>query len=297
MRFIERFLTWIGLWACRWLAFGPRPLLRAVAWLVGNLAFATARHRRHVALTNLRLCFPQWDESRRRVVVRRHMVLYARAFLERFEIWFGDAQRLRRQVRIVDMEHLVAHDGRPVILLAPHFVGLDAGGVRFQLERRFASVFAHQSNSMLDEWTLRGRSRFNDPLIISRQQGMTSIARCLKRGVPIYFLPDMDLGPRDAVLAPFFGVPAATVTSVVRLSRMMDAVVVPLVTRMTDEGYEARFYPGWTHASDGGEESLVEGVTRMNRFIEQRILEMPEQYLWTHRRFKTRPPGEPSVYG
>jgi KDO2-lipid IV(A) lauroyltransferase len=78
---------------------------------------------------------------------------------------------------------------------------------------------------------------------------------------------------------------------------MMDAVVVPLVTRMTDEGYEARFYPGWTHASDGGEESLVEGVTRMNRFIEQRILEMPEQYLWTHRRFKTRPPGEPSVYG
>ena len=292
-----RLLTWIGLWICRLLAFGPRRLLRAVATLVGVLAFRFGGHRRHVTLTNLRLCFPDWDEQQRRELARRHVMLYARAFFERFEIWFGSAQRLSRRVAIVDIEHFTAHQGKPVIILAPHFLGLDAGGVRLQLECHFASVFAHQSNPVLDEWTLRGRTRFNDPLIISRQQGMTPIARCLKRGVPIYFLPDMDLGPRDAVFAPFFGVSAATVTSVVRLARITGATVVPLVTRMTEHGYEARFYPGWQHPDDESVETLLEGVTRMNRFIEQRILEMPEQYLWTHRRFKTRPPGQPSVYG
>jgi KDO2-lipid IV(A) lauroyltransferase len=292
-----RALTWISLWICRLLAFGPRPLLRAVVWLVGGLAFRLGGHRRRVALTNLRLCFPDWEEQRRHELAKRHVMLYARAFFERFEIWFGSPERLRRRVRIVGMEHFTAHRGCPVIILAPHFLGLDAGGVRLQLECHFASVFAHQSNPVLDEWTLRGRTRFNDPLIISRQQGMTPIARCLKRGVPIYFLPDMDLGPRDAVFAPFFGVSAATVTSVVRLARITGATVVPLVTRMTEQGYEARFHPGWQHPDDESVESLAEGVSRMNRFIEQRILEMPEQYLWTHRRFKTRPPGEPSVYG
>jgi KDO2-lipid IV(A) lauroyltransferase len=126
---------------------------------------------------------------------------------------------------------------------------------------------------------------------------MTTIARWLKRGVPLYFLPDMDLGARDAVFAPFFGEPAATVTSVVRLSRMLGATVVPLVTRMTDGGYEARFYPGWQHPNDDQQETLEQAATKMNQFIEQRIAEMPEQYLWTHRRFKTRPPGMASVYG
>jgi Kdo2-lipid IVA lauroyltransferase/acyltransferase len=294
---VTRAITWLGLWICRALSFGPRPIVRGLAQCLGWLAFLFAKERRHVALTNLRICFPKMSDAERRAIAKGHFYFYARAFLERFEIWFGAAPRLRERVQISGMEHFIAHEGRPIIILAPHFLGLDAGGVRFQLERQFASMYSRQSNPVLDDWTRRGRTRFNQPLILPRHQGMTAIVRCLKRGVPLYFLPDMDLGARDAVFAPFFGEPAATVTSVVRLSRMLGAAVVPLVTRMTNDGYEARFYPGWQHPNDDAQETLEQAAAKMNRFIEQRILEMPEQYLWTHRRFKTRPAGAAPVYG
>ncbi|MFZ9410105.1 MAG: lysophospholipid acyltransferase family protein [Burkholderiaceae bacterium] len=290
-------ITWLGLWLCRLLAFGPRWLLRAIAALVGGLAFRFAARRRAIAMTNLALCFPDWPQEERIRIARQHFYFYARAFLERFEIWFGSPKRLRQRVLIEGMENFLAHQDKPIIILAPHFLGLDAGGVRFQLERQFASMYSHQSNPVLDTWTTQGRTRFNSPVILSRNQSITKIVGHLRRGLPIYFLPDMDFGVRDAVFAPFFGQPAATVTSVVRLSRLLGAAVVPLVTRITDQGYVARFYPGWQHPNDDAKETLIEGVTKMNTFIEQRILESPGQYLWTHRRFKSRPPGMPAVYG
>ncbi|MEN9772431.1 MAG: hypothetical protein RJA58_1074 [Pseudomonadota bacterium] len=294
---MSRLLTLLVLWGCRLLAFGPRPLLRLVANGLGALTYRLATSRRAIAATNLRICFPNWTQGKQEEIARRHFVCYARAFLERFEIWFGSEARLSARVALKDIHHLEAFAGRPVIILAPHFLGLDAGGVRLQLDRQFASMYSQQSNPVLDDWTRRGRSRFNDPLLVSRQHGMTPLVRALKRGMPLYFLPDMDFGPRDAVFAPFFGEPAATVTTVVRLARSLGAAVVPLVTRMTEDGYEARFYPGWRHPNDDAEETIADGVARMNQFIEARILEMPEQYLWTHRRFKTRPPGAAPVYG
>jgi len=288
--------TWLLLSFFRLLAFAPRVFVRAAARAVGELAFIFARYRRRVALRNLELCFPDWSEEKKAAVARAHFCCYARAFIERFQVWFGTPARLKKEIQLRDFHYFSAHEPGPIIVLAPHFLGLDAGGVRFQMERRFVSLYSEQSNEELNDWTRRGRERFNDPILVSRQQGLSTAARWLKRGLPFYFLPDMDLGRREAVFVPFFGVPAATVTSVVRLSRMMNAVVVPLVTRMTSDGYEARFYPGWRHPNDDQVETIEQGVRRMNAFIEARILEMPEQYLWTHRRFKTRPRGEPSLY-
>ena len=138
-----------------------------------------------------------------------------------------------------------------------------------------------------------GRSRFGGTRMLLRNDGMRPALRLIRQGVPFYFLPDMDLGPRDAVFVPFFGVPAATVTSLARLAKATGAVVIPLVTRMTDTGYVAQLYPAW---EDYPGEDLEAATRRMNAFIEERVLEMPEQYLWTHKRFKTRPPGEPGGY-
>lgn len=292
-----RIATWLGLWACRLIALGPGFLRTGVIGLLGWLAFRFSAHRRDIAMANLRLCFPQWSEARRMEVARRHFQFYARAFIERFAVWFGSQQRIRRMVELRGLEHLQAAGDRPVIVLVPHFLGLDAGGMRLVLERRLVSMYANQSNPVLNAWILRGRTRFNDPVVVPRQEGMRTLVKWLKRGLPLYFLPDMDFGPRDAIFVPFFGVPAATVTSVVRLSRALNAVVVPLVTEMTPSGYVARLYPGWQHPDDDATETLAQGVEKMNRFIEARILEHPEQYLWTHRRFKTRPPGAAPVYG
>lgn len=283
----------IGLALLRLLARLPFGALRRVGIVTGDLLWVLARPRRRVTLTNLRLCFPDWSESRRRAVARGHFRAYARSFFDRFIFWFEPEARLRALVELRGVEHYRPWEGRPVILLAPHFVGIDAGGMRYQADWPGASMYANQKSRVLTEAMTAGRSRFGGTRMLLRNDGMRPALRLIRQGVPFYFLPDMDLGPRDAVFVPFFGVPAATVTSLARLAKATGAVVIPLVTRMTDTGYVAQLYPAW---EDYPGEDLEAATRRMNAFIEERVLEMPEQYLWTHKRFKTRPPGEPGVY-
>ena len=285
--------TRLGVLLLRAIALLPLPVVRRIGESVGSLAWALARGRRRVALVNLRLCFPDWSEARRAEVARAHFRCFMASFFERFIVWYARPERIRALVELRGMEHILAHRGRPVILLAPHFVGIDAGGVRLQMEVGGASMYASQKSRVLTEVMTRGRSRFAGVTMLLRNEGLRPAVRLIRQGVPFYFLPDMDLGPRDAVFVPFFGVPAATVTSAARLARLTGAAVIPFVTRMTETGYVGQAWPAWT---DFPGEDPVAATRRMNEFIEQRVLEMPEQYLWSHKRFKTRPPGEPSPY-
>ncbi|MFO1299192.1 MAG: lipid A biosynthesis acyltransferase [Burkholderiaceae bacterium] len=271
----------------------PYPVVRWLGEFAGSLAWVLAVPRRRVARVNLRLCFPHWSEAQRRAVARGHFRYFMRSFFDRFIFWYGAPERIRRLCRLEGVEHFEPHRGRPVILLAPHFVGLDAGGIRLSLEAQCASMYAAQKSRALTEAMTRGRMRFNGGRLLLRTEGLRPAVKALREGLPFYFLPDMDLGARDAVFVPFFGVPAATVTSVARLARITGAVVVPLVTAMTDDGYVARFYPAW---QDFPGDDLAAATRRMNAFIEERVLEMPAQYLWSHKRFKTRPPGEAKPY-
>lgn len=283
----------LGLAVLRGVAKLPYGAVRRIANVAGDLAWLLARRRRRIALINLRLCFPGWTEQRRRDVAHGHFRCFMRSFFDRFIFWFEPVERLRALVRVEGAEHYTRWQGTPVILLAPHFVGIDAGGMRFQVDHPGASMYAQQKSRVLTEAMTRGRTRFGTSRMLLRNEGLRPAIRLIRQGVPFYFLPDMDLGPRDAVFVPFFGTPAATVTSVGRLAQVTGAVVVPFVTRMTDTGYVARLYPAW---DDFPGEDPVAASRRMNAFIEERVLEMPEQYLWSHRRFKTRPPGEPSPY-
>jgi KDO2-lipid IV(A) lauroyltransferase len=146
---------------------------------------------------------------------------------------------------------------------------------------------------VLDRIFLRARTRFGNPVLVSRQEGMRSVLRVLRTGKAFYFLPDMDFGRRDSIFSPFFGVPTATITALPRLARLANAKVIPAVTRQDGEGYLVKFYPPWEDYPSG---DLEADVRRMNAFIEDRVREMPEQYFWAHKRFKTRPPGEPNPY-
>lgn len=271
----------------------PYPVVRRLGEFAGSLAWVLAVPRRRVARVNLRLCFPQWSEAQRRAVARGHFRYFMRSFFDRFIFWYGAPERIRRLCRLEGIEHFEPHRGRPVIVLAPHFVGLDAGGIRLSLEAQCASMYAAQKSRALTEAMTQGRMRFNNGRLLLRTEGLRPAVKALRDGLPFYFLPDMDLGARDAVFVPFFGVPAATVTSVARLARITGAVVVPLVTTMADDGYVARFYPAW---QDFPGDDLAAATRRMNAFIEERVLEMPAQYLWSHKRFKTRPPGEAKPY-
>jgi KDO2-lipid IV(A) lauroyltransferase len=278
------------------LHFLPLTVLAPVGRALGLLGYTLVRERRDVALTNLRLCFPNKSEAERRRLVRRHFQSFARAVLERGILWWGSKERISRIVQVEGLEHWQAVGDSPVIWLVPHFVGLDMGGSRIATQYRAASMYSRQKNAQLDALLYRGRTRFVMPRLVSRQEGIRSVVRVLREGMPFYYLPDMDFGPRDSVFVPFFGVPTATITGLSRVARIARAVVVPLVTRQLPggRGYVVRFYPAWTDFPTGNDEA---DARRMNAFIEERVLEMPEQYHWLHKRFKTRPPGAKPVYG
>ena len=287
--------TWIGvalLWLFHWL---PLPLLAAIGNSIGRLIAAVPSKRRRIAETNLRLCFPDVPEKTRREWVKKSFCASARAALEHAVLWWGSAARVRRLVLIENPE-LVYGDGvRPVIWLAPHFVGLDMGGIRLSMDATIVSIYSRARNPVMGGLMLRGRQRFCSPVLFSRHDGVKPVLREVKRGLPFYYLPDQDYGPRDAVFLPFFGIATATVSALPRIAKLTGAQVVPVITRQLPggKGYVLCCYPAWENFPSN---DLEADVIRMNAFIEDRVREMPEQYLWLHRRFKTRPPGEPSLY-
>lgn len=262
---------------------------------IGDLLWWVVVPRRRVTLTNLRLCFPTLTEVQRIGIARRCFRNIARGALDHSVLWRGTRDAIERYIRVDGAEHLQAAAGRPLILIAPHFVGLDAGGIRFNTLMRGISIYSTQSNPAWDAWLLKGRRRFNDPVLVARQGAdMRSVIRSVKDGLPLYYLPDMDLGAANSIFVPFFGVPSATIPMVPRIARIVGAQVMMAVTEMTDDGYVLHFEAPW---ADFPGDSIEADTARMNLEIERWVLKMPDQYLWTHRRFKTRPAGHAGVYG
>ena len=282
------FLMWL-------LHFLPLPVQ---AWFgngLGMLLYKLATERRKVASINLRLCFPEMSEAERAKLVRRNFQAFARSVIERGILWWSSPQRIQRLVRVEGLEYFQAVEHGPVILLAPHFVALDVGGSWLSQYGNMFSVYSNQKDPYFHDKMLQGRMRFGKQRLFSRQQGLRPVVKALREGLPFYYLPDQDLAIKDALFIPFFGVPAATLNTVSRLAEITGAKVVPCVTRMLPhgQGYALRFYPAWENYPSG---DLVADTRRVNEFIEQRVLEIPEQYFWLHKRFKTRPEGEKKFY-
>jgi len=291
--------------AVRVLAWLPPRWMRPLSVVVAAAAWPFARSRRRIADINLRLCFAGLDAPARRRIVREHLRAYAQAALEHGLLWRGSAEAIRRYVRLHGEEEwrrfqqTAEDERRPVIWLCPHFIGLDAAAIRISVDTSGCSLYSKQSNPEFDRLLLAGRTRFGRSRIIARTEGVKPILRAMRAGLPFYYLPDMDFGHRDSVFVPFFDVPAATITGVSRIARLTNAVVVPVVAtqRPDGDGYDVRFHPAWEDFPSGDD---VADARRVNAFIEAQIIgddgvRLP-QYLWTHRRFKTRPPGETPVY-
>jgi KDO2-lipid IV(A) lauroyltransferase len=275
------------------LHFLPMPVLARVGEGLGTIAFALVRSRRHIARVNLKLCFPELSDGEREALLRRHFRAFARGLLESGIAWWSTPARLRRTVRVEGEEHVHALLGNRFIALVPHFVGIELEGMRMTLDYRGAAVYVHQKDAYIDAFLKRKRERFPGTRMIARQEGVKAILRAFQNGQALQLSPDMDLGPRDAVFVPFFGVTAATVTALARIAKLTRARIVPLVIEQRRHNYVARFYPAWENYPTEDPEA---DARRMNAFLEERIREMPEQYLWTHRRFKTRPEGESGYY-
>ena len=262
---------------------------------VGALAFWLIPERRHVTRINLAKCFPEKNPAQRERLARDHFRAFCRAFLDRAILWWSPRARIERLVRVEGFEHLRALGGTPAILFAPHFVGLDAGFTRLACEFDLVSMYANQKDPIFSERLRRGRTRFGDQRLVSRQEGIRVTLAAMRAGRPFYYLPDQDYGPRDTVFVPFFGMAAATAPGLARIARVAGARVLPCVTQLLPggQGYVLRIDAPWDNFPT---EDLVADTRRMNEYIERRVLEMPEQYLWMHKRFKTRPAGEARFY-
>lgn len=286
------------MWLLSWL---PLPLLSALGWWTGTLLHTMAVARRRIARRNLALCLPEMPEAERHAVVREHFGWLGRSLFERALLWYAPAARIRRLIQVegdigLAEREFQAH-GRPTMWLCPHFVGLDVAGAAILLcqPRPGASIYQAQSNPVIDAAMKRGRLRFGDAEIFPRQESVKPLLRAVKQGRGFFNLPDMDFGARDAAFVPFFGVPAATLLAPSRLARMLNMVVQPVIAELLPggRGYKVHFLPPLDNfPTDDAEADTL----RMNQFIEAQIRQRLPQYLWVHKRFKTRPPGVPSVY-
>jgi KDO2-lipid IV(A) lauroyltransferase len=279
------------LWLLHWL---PLPILGRIGNAVGWLMYYAIPKRRRIALINLRLCMPELSEAERADLVKRHFMAYSRSILERSLIWWAPLERVHSLIEVVPAVPEAAMKSGPTILFCPHFVCLDVGGVAARV-MPLSTMYAPQSNKAFDDLLRYGRERYGPVRLFTRTDGIKPIIRALREGLPYYMLPDMDFGEKDAAFVPFFGIPAATLTAMARLAGATGAKVIPVIATFLPnyKGYRVEFYPAW---EDFPGDDIIAATRRMNAFIEARVREHPAEYFWTHKRFKTRPPGEASFY-
>jgi KDO2-lipid IV(A) lauroyltransferase len=264
----------------------------------GATLHTLAASRRRVALRNVELCFPHLPVERRRALVREHFGWLGRSLLERGLLWYAPPERLKRLIRVEGDVGFAERSDKPVMWLVPHFVALDVAAVALQLfqSRRGATIYQKQSDPVFDAAFRQGRERFGQAETFSRKEGAKPLIRAIRqRGLGFFNLPDMDFGPKDAAFVPFFGVPAATLLAPSRMAQMVGMAVQPVVAEILPggEGYLVRVLPPW---DDFPTEDVYADTLRINQWIESEIRHRPAQYLWVHKRFKTRPAGDPPLY-
>ena len=289
-----RVLTEAGIIFMKALAFMPLAWIRFLGAALGRLLYWLVASRRRVVLTNLALCFPALPIAERERLARLTVINFSQAWLDRAWLWHAPKAWVRRRVRLTGAVDELAGTA-PTVVFLPHFVGLDSvvPGVALAVMRPSITIYTDQSNKRVDEWIQQGRRRFGPLSLFGRVDGIKPVVAALRQGQPLYLLPDMDFGPDESVFVPFYGVQTATVPSLARFARLGRAKVVPVLPRLTDWGYEVRVLPAW---KDFPGDDAVLDTALMNARLQAYIGTMPEQYYWVHKRFKTRPEGQASVY-
>lgn len=269
----------------RGLAALPWPLLVLTGSGLGALAYALAVRPRHIARVNVGLCFPELSAAARERLVRRHFLAIGQNAFATLRLWWATEDELRRRVRIVAREPYdeALAGGRNIILLAPHFLALEVGGLRISSLGPCISMYRAPA-SILEHALLARRTQYGATLW-RHDAPLRSLIRSIREHKPFYYLPDLDPGDAEAVPAPFFGIPTPTLTALARIARLADAVVLPCHTRKLPGtgGYELEIRPPLAPFPTG---DALADATCMNAAIEEGIRQMPEQYLWTYKRFK-----------
>ena len=281
----------------RLLSLLPLRGIRALGHVLGWLLWCLMSSRKNIVQTNLTLCFPEKSGAEIKRLTRAHFVQFAQSLLDRAWLWHAPLSVVESRLKWIGTPAAFSQleADAPKIILAPHFVGLDAGGLALTLRasKPVAFIFVPQHNKVMDEWVNQGRLRTGNVKPYFRHEGVKQIMSGLRHGEMLHLSPDMDFGPEESIFVPFMGINTATVPSLSRFARLGRAQVLMLTTRMTPEGYEMELMESWSQFPT---EDVRADTLRMNDELAKRIRLMPSQYYWVHKRFKTRPEGEASVY-
>jgi Kdo2-lipid IVA lauroyltransferase/acyltransferase len=281
----------------RWLSSLPLGFLAFLGRGLGSILYLFAHKRRRIAMRNIELCFAQLTPREHRKLVREHFKLLSRSMVERAVLWHASPERLKRLIHIEGDIGLADRGGKPVMWLVPHFVGLEVAGAAVQLFQNTwgIDIYQPQRSAAFDAALKQGRLRFGRGEAHARGVSIRVLMKRIKEGCAFFNMPDQDFGPKDADFVPFFGIPACTLLAPSRMARLMGMAVQPVVVTLRPGGL------GWTvhfhdPLPDWPSEDAKADTAAMNAMIERMILQQPAQYLWVHKRFKTRPPGEPDLY-
>ena len=288
---------WLGLgvlWLIVQLPYGALLRLgRALGWLM----YRTAGSRRRIATRNLELCFAQLSAAEREALLRENFASTGIAFFEMAMSWWWPRDKLARLAHIEGLEHLqqAQAQGQGVILMAVHFTTLEIGAALLGQVHTIDGMYREHRNPLFDFVQRRGRERHNLDATAIEREDVRAMIKVLRNGRAIWYAPDQDYGPKQSIFAPLFGVQAATVTATTKFARLGRAIVLPF-TQMrlpNGQGYRLTIHPPLEGFPGENEEA---DCLLVNGWVERAIATCPEQYLWAHRRFKTRPPGEPKLY-
>ena len=288
---------WLGLgalWLIVQLPYGA--LLKLGRWL-GLGMYRVAAERRRVAARNLELCFPNMPSVERKRLLKENFASTGIAFFEMAMSWWWPKTRLAKLAHIEGLEHLQAaqRDGEGAILMALHFTTLEIGAALLGQRHTIDGMYREHRNPLFDYVQRQGRERHNlDSLAVERED-VRGMIKLLRKGRAIWYAPDQDYGAKQSIFVPLFGIEAATVTATTHFARLGKARVIPFTQRRLEDGSGYRLvlhpplqgFPGESEAAD---------ALRINQWVEQAVTECPEQYLWAHRRFKSRPVGTPKLY-
>lgn len=286
--------SWIGVGLFWLIGQLPWNLLLAVGRGFGRLAWHLAGNRRHIAETNIRLCFPELSPDEQQELARRSVISTGEAILEMAGSFSNHRIDLDKRLVIKGMEHIeqARAEGKGVLLLGMHFNSIDVGSRLLGYLLDFYAVYRPNDNPVIDRLINQGRGNYlkgNVPRSDIRQ-----MIRLLRNGEVLWYAPDQDYGTAHAVFVPFFGIPAATITATSRIARMGKAAVIPTAHyRLPGGKYEIEFGPALDDFPCGDDEA---DTARINRTIEHYVRKYPEQYLWVHKRFKHQPPGQAKRY-
>ena len=289
-------LTAMGLLAMRVMALLPLRIQLLIGRIIGRLMYKFEKRRRHIASINIDLCFPKLNTKDKKRLLKKNFESVGISLVEIAFSWWGNERRLKPLAHFKGLEHVIhaQEQGRGVLLLGAHFTCLEIGDILLALHIPTINMYKKHRNPLFNAVMKKNRLKHATGIIEHRD--IRSFVRELKRGKVCWYAPDQDFGKKaNCVFAPFLGVPTATLTATARIAKMSNAVVIPFFTKRRSDGsgYDQIILPPIDNYPSGDD---VKDAAVFNEILGEQVLLAPEQYLWLHRRFKSRPAGESKVY-